>query len=322
MLGGNLTLYIILGIVAFLLVGFVVSYAVVNAIMYNKFYYRQKDGWMTAHALEDAHYDCCREEILHAAEEVGKLPYQTVTCTSSDGLTLSAQLHSIGSEKLVVFFHGVHAVPLNNFGVLAKDFIEDGYDVMFVEQSAHWNSQGKRISYGNTEGDDVLRWLERLADYPAKEIVLCGTSMGATAIMLASDKISDPRVKALISDCGFVSLDELKGSLLSSRHVPLWIVGAAFVCGKRFAKAKPALSAADSLARTKIPVIFLHGREDDVVQHEQSERCYEACASRKKIILVQGAGHATSTIIGGAAVRKEILNFVNGKGVEKWLTDL
>lgn len=311
-----MTLYIILGIVAFLLVGFVVSYAIVNAIMYNKFFCRQNDGWMTAHALEDAHYDCCREKILRAAEEVGKLSYQNVTCKSSDGLILSAKLHSTGSEKLAVFFHGVHAVPLNNFGVLAKDFVEGGYDVMFVEQRAHWNSQGKRISYGNAESDDVLRWLERLADYPAKEIVLCGTSMGATAIMLASDKISDPRVKALISDCGFVSLDELKGSILKSRHVPLWIVGAAFLFGKRFAKAKPQLSVADSLARTKIPVIFLHGCEDDVVPFDQGKRCYEACASRKKIILVRGAGHATSTIIGGAAVRKEILDFVHGKGVE------
>lgn len=316
-----MVLYVIIGIAAFALLGFVVSYVIVNALMYNKFFCRQKDEWMTKHALEDAHYDGCREEILQAAKSISALPFTTITCLSSDGLTLSARLYDTGKRKLVAFFHGAHAVPENNFAVIAQDFVKCGYDFMFVDERAHWNSQGKRISYGAMESDDVLRWLDRLSDYPLDEIVLYGSSMGASAIALASDKIDDPRVKALVVDCGFTSVNELKNNLLAPRHVPLWIVGAAFSLGERVAKAQPTMSTKDHVSKTRVPMLFLQGERDAVVPTWQSEQNYSACSSKKKLIIVPDAGHTTASVIGGEQVRKQILDFCNYKEENQWQTN-
>ena len=41
----------------------------------------------------------------------------------------------------------------------------------------------------------------------------------------------------------------------------------------------------------KIPVIFYHGDADSFVPCEMSVRNYEACASRKMLVTVEGADH-------------------------------
>ena len=43
--------------------------------------------------------------------------------------------------------------------------------------------------------------------------------------------------------------------------------------------------------KAKKPVIFFHGESDDFVPCWMSEKMYEACASRKRLVKVPGAGH-------------------------------
>ena len=44
----------------------------------------------------------------------------------------------------------------------------------------------------------------------------------------------------------------------------------------------------------KIPVIFFHGENDDYVPSYMSRINYDACASRKKLVIIPGAGHGLS----------------------------
>ena len=49
-----------------------------------------------------------------------------------------------------------------------------------------------------------------------------------------------------------------------------------------------------SIAGCKIPVLFFHGESDDYVPSYMSKINYEACTSRKKLVLIPGAGHGLS----------------------------
>ena len=43
-----------------------------------------------------------------------------------------------------------------------------------------------------------------------------------------------------------------------------------------------------------IPVVFFHGDEDAFVPCEMSERLYETCPTKKRLVKVKGAGHGLS----------------------------
>jgi len=54
----------------------------------------------------------------------------------------------------------------------------------------------------------------------------------------------------------------------------------------------------DAVKNINIPVYFFHGKADNFVIPEFSQRNYDACASRdKRILLVDGADHGMSYLI-------------------------
>ena len=51
-------------------------------------------------------------------------------------------------------------------------------------------------------------------------------------------------------------------------------------------------SAADQVAKTSLPILFIHGEEDDFVPYWMLDVVYDACASAdKERLSVPGAGH-------------------------------
>jgi fermentation-respiration switch protein FrsA (DUF1100 family) len=52
-----------------------------------------------------------------------------------------------------------------------------------------------------------------------------------------------------------------------------------------------AASPIESMKRSRLPVIFLHGDTDDFVPHAMSVENYEACIKEKRLVTIQNAGH-------------------------------
>ena len=48
----------------------------------------------------------------------------------------------------------------------------------------------------------------------------------------------------------------------------------------------------EAVARSHIPTLFIHGREDRMIPVEMCRQLYEAAACPKEILIVDGAGHA------------------------------
>ncbi|MGH8675387.1 MAG: alpha/beta hydrolase, partial [Burkholderiales bacterium] len=47
----------------------------------------------------------------------------------------------------------------------------------------------------------------------------------------------------------------------------------------------------EKLQRLKLPVLIVHGAEDDLVPPDMARRLYEAARGPKRLLLVEGAGH-------------------------------
>lgn len=287
--------------------GFVLSYPIVNGLLYVRFFKRRAKKKLERAQLADAYYDGVREEILSAAARMEARPCRRLACTAEDGVHLSARLYEGGSDRLVLLFHGVFASPWHNFGVIGEELLRAGYSLLLPDQRAHGESGGKRIFYGGRESGDLLCWLKLLKTFPYKKIAVYGVSMGAAAVGFAADRIDDPRVTALISECGFTSLSALYRGVCKKRHLPRWLLWGAFALGGR---GVPKEGTQEHYARTQIPVLFLHGEQDAVVSLEESEKNYAACASEKSLLLVRDAGHAVANVKGGIQTRQKIIDFI------------
>lgn len=295
--------------------GYIISFIVVNALLFLRFFVKWKPEKCVQTALIDGGYDKYRDKIKSIAEKLDKLPNERVYCNSKDGLALSARFYNTGSDKVAVLCHGVHAVPWNNFSVLGERLLASGYDVLIIDERAHGQSQGRFVTYGTRESEDILCWLDFLKSYPAiKEITLCGVSMGGSSVCYIADKVDDERVKTLIIDCAFVSADRLTKEIFKRMKLPYFLVCGAFVCAKLFVKVDMKERTEDHLAKTGIPALFIHGTADKVVNYKQTLSNYSACASKKQLITVDGADHTVATVAGGDEVLQKIMNFIDNKG--------
>ena len=68
-------------------------------------------------------------------------------------------------------------------------------------------------------------------------------------------------------------------------------------------------STTGAVAAAKYPVLFIHGKADDFVPTRMSQEAYDACASEKRLVLIDGAAHAKSYITDPARVQSALEDF-------------
>lgn len=237
--------------------------------------------------------------------------------TSFDGLKLAARyFENETSKKTVILVHGYRSIAENDFATQFKLYYELGYNILLVDQRAHGKSEGKYITFGIKERYDLVSWCnDILKRYPQTlEIVLCGISMGSTTILLASELDLPCQVKGIVADCGFTSPKEILAKVMVSKYgiSPEAILPVVNIFCIIFGKFNIyECSVKQALSKNKLPILFIHGISDDFVPSKMSVENFNACISKKKIILVECVNHGTSFLKDKVRISKEIKNFLS-----------
>ena len=66
-----------------------------------------------------------------------------------------------------------------------------------------------------------------------------------------------------------------------------------------------------SLAKSKLPVLLVHGLDDDFVPCEMTKQAYDACTGPKELLLVKDAGHGVSFLVAKEKYIQTIVCFLN-----------
>ncbi len=222
--------------------------------------------------------------------------------TSHDGLELHAlYLPQEGeSHKYAVICHGYGSIPQLG-GRFAARFYDMGFHILAPAARAHEVSEGRYASMGWLERRDIVAWVDALVEQdPQAEIVLFGVSMGgATVMMTAGEADLSPQVKCVIEDCGYSSVwDEFAVQLDEMFGLPTFPVldAASLVTRLRAGFGFKEASSVEQLKKTKLPMLFIHGEEDDFVPYWMLDVVYGACASPdKERLSVPGAGHGEAS---------------------------
>lgn len=232
-----------------------------------------------------------------------------------NGVELAARRFPQEQPKGRLFlFHGYRSIAENDFGAVMNFYYDLGYELVLVDQRACGKSGGLWIGFGVLECHDCKAWIEYLnQNYGILPTFLSGVSMGCATVLMATGLELPPNVCGIIADCGFTSPKEIIAHVMKRKiHLPVhFLMPMLSLFSKIFAGYYfGEYSTVDAMKKNKIPVVFIHGKEDHFVPMEMTIQNYEACIAEKKLLLVDGAGHGTSFLQDKETIENEIRNFL------------
>ena len=221
---------------------------------------------------------------------------------SFDDLNLHAYevKNQIKTNKWAIVVHG-YTSEGKLVSSKAKHFYEMGYNVLVPDLRAHGKSEGDYIGMGWDDRIDIIGWIDTIIkDNPDSEIVLHGTSMGSATVLSVSGEDLPNNVKAIIADCGYTSVwDEFTYQLKALFNLPSFPV---MNLSNMVTMVKAGYSLKDAspisqVAKSKTPILYIHGDKDDFVPYYMMDELYNATSSEKSKLTVQNAGHGKADLV-------------------------
>lgn len=241
-----------------------------------------------------------REEEKQLANEwASNIKNEKVEITANDGITLKGTEY-IKDEQIndwVIVLHGYRSNPESVISI-GRHFSEKGYNVLIPYMRATGESEGEYIGMGWLDKDDLKCWIDLIVKQNNNaNIILHGSSMGAATVLMASGDKLPSNVKAMIEDSGYTSVWDIFASEAKARfNLPAFPVLNMFEIVANF-RAKYNIKDASALEQVKkatVPILFIHGDNDDFVPEYMCEQLYEAANCKKDKLIIHGAGHTES----------------------------
>lgn len=269
-----------------------------------------EDGQVVRENLEEA-YLLTQGWYENSAKE-------EMNIVSEDGLNLKGMFFPLeGSHNYALVIHGYSSRKEDTY-VYASRFSSLGMNVLCPDMRAHGESDGTYIGMGWLDRKDVLLWIDEIIKKDAgANIMLFGVSMGGATVLMTSGEDLPENVKVIVSDCAYKDVwsifsDELEFIF----HLPSFplLNTASFVAKLRAGYSFAEASAINQVKKAKVPILFIHGSEDTFVKTYMCNELYEACPTKKDILIVDGADHGVSVYRDPEAYFTKVCEFLDSVG--------
>lgn len=241
-------------------------------------------------------------QVRLAGKRLAAQPHETVELQSRDGTRLVGHWMPVKHpERIIITMHGWRSAWDNDFGLVADFFKENNCSVLYAEQRGQGGSGGQYMGFGLTERYDCLDWIDWVNKKTGGKlpVYLCGISMGASTVLMAAGLSLPENVRGILADCGYTSPVDIWKHVAKRARLAYGVYGgpAGRLARKRLSMAMDAESCPQALARSKVPVLFVHGTDDRFVPVEMTYENYKACAAPKRLLIVPGAEHGMSYLV-------------------------
>ncbi|WP_300367073.1 alpha/beta hydrolase [Brachyspira sp.] len=197
-----------------------------------------------------------------------------------------------------------------------KQFYDIGFNVLAIDLRTHGESEGKIYSLGYLERLDILAWIKYINDnYNNAQIILYGISMGANSVMMCcnENEISS-NVKAIIEDAGFTNAyEQLKRRLdIAYKIYFLPILEFTSLITKiRLGFSFKDIDVQKRVSESKVPILFIHGDKDELVNFNMANKLYESCSSYKQKLIIKDGKHISAVFNNENLYWNTIKDFIN-----------
>lgn len=272
--------------------------------------------WLDAESLKGTFYEKYHPHLVAADRWLTEHNAEEITLESKDGLTLHGLwVPAENPRGTVLYAHGYRSSILVEMCPFLAFYHQMGLNLLLPDQRSHGKSQGKFITFGVKESEDMVRWIQlhnrRFGEQP---MLLMGMSMGASTMLYLADRDLPENVRCILADCGFTSPWEiLSGVYRNTIHLPAWI---SMWSANLFARILAGFGLREKdtrkiLPNSRLPVLLIHGKDDAFVPCRMTEEAYAVCAQPKEMMLVPGAEHGVSILKDKEGYRTRVCAFLD-----------
>jgi alpha-beta hydrolase superfamily lysophospholipase len=223
------------------------------------------------------------------------LNYEDVAFPSRDGLMLRGWfIPAVSPRGTVIFCHG-HAGSMDPDLKYAPALHDRGYSVLMFDFRAHGRSDGKLVSMGSLEQQDLLGAVDFLYGRGIKQVGVLGFSMGGRVAISTAPQ--SEAIAAVVSDGGPVTMLESIAAGSKERGLPgflagpvawltLWLAGRWTGCDLLQADA---VHWVPRLAPRAL--LLIHGGRDPYASIAAVEALFAAAKEPKELWVVPEADH-------------------------------
>jgi hypothetical protein len=293
----------ILKILLAILALIIIFYAVLTIYFFRLTILRKDKPMVSASEMgSDNKWTGYKKTIEQGREWVNSHGYEDVYIQSKDGLKLHGYYlqHEKPTNKLLICLHGYTSNAMNDCPPVAKAYYELGFSSILVDDRAHGKSEGKYIGFGILDRYDLLAWINYAIERFGKDvqIVIHGDSMGASTVLMTTGFKDLPKnVKFAVADCGFTSPESVFAHILKrDYHMSSFpIMNLTSAVSKKFAGyGYNEYTTTEAMEVTTTPTLFVAGKEDTFVPTWMTQENYDKCSAPKKLVWIEGAGHAAA----------------------------
>ncbi len=231
---------------------------------------------------------------------------------SYDGYKIHVELlkNPEESDKYIIISHGYTD---NRMGALkyAPMYLELGYNCVIYDLRGHGENEETFTTYGIREGKDIYELVKDTRDRyeNIEQLGLHGESLGA-ASTITSLKYK-PEVDFVVADCGFSDINNVLKKGIKNAHMPGVVLGLADIGARiRYHYSLKKMNPIEALEKNEIPILFIHGKEDDFIEPKNSEDMAETTKGYKEIYLIDGAGHAESVLVAPDVYKEHVKKYL------------
>ena len=249
-------------------------------------------------AWQTAHYDTSYYADLKKTD---------YTVTMNDGYILHVQLleNPKPVTDYVIITHGYTDNRMEDLKY-AKMYLDLGYNCVIYDLRGHGENEPTYTTYGIREGEDLNCLIaDTRKRYPdLTSLGLHGESLGSATTITCLKY--HPEVDFAVADCGFSDIENvLKGM------APGFIIDIANTGAKlKYRHAIKDMRPIDALDDNEVPVLFIHGADDELISPKNSEDMAKRTKGRSEFHIIPGAKHAVSIIVEPEMYADIVRNFL------------
>lgn len=257
---------------------------------------------------QSAHYD---------TSFYGKLEKKDYTVEGYKGYVLHAQLlkNPEAADDYIILTHGYTD---NRMGSLkyAGIYLDMGFNCIIYDLRGHGENKPDFTTYGIRESEDLRCIIDdtRKRYKGLRFLGLHGESLGAATTVTVMKYA--PKIDIAVADCGFSDIENVLRKAFRDHHLPQGIfllaeLGALI----RYRYSLRSMRPIDSLDNNQVPILFIHGAEDDFITPKNSEDMMKRTKGKTALRLIDGAGHAASVLTAPDLYREYVNEFLHLAGL-------
>ena len=242
--------------------------------------------WIADRTLQPTRRPLTREEGFTMTDSAHTLDSDLadVSITTADSVTLRAWLvHPRHANRdSVILLHGLGDNRVGMTGY-AELLLAHGYTVLMPDARAHGSSGGALATFGLLERNDIASWFDflMLQDHP-RCIFGLAESMGAAQLLQSLD--TGTHFCAVAAESSFSTFHEIAYDRMGQPfHLGPWfgrtflrpLVEVAFLRARwKYKLNLQEVSPEDAVAKTRVPVLLIHGQVDSNIPVRHSRRIH------------------------------------------------